>query len=124
MAKNAIGTGALLIALTMWGLAVGGYVHFTQFIPAVLGLLIAVFGLVARDEKKRKHAMHGAVLLGLFGVLGAVPFIAKLPAALRHDPSVTRPMAVYSSTGMFLICLVFVVMCVQSFTAARKSGAV
>ncbi|MCH7603945.1 MAG: hypothetical protein IIB54_14375, partial [Planctomycetes bacterium] len=66
----------------------------------------------------RKHAMHGAVLLGLLGFVGA---LMRPVMKLFGEEPFELNMAVGSQLAMAAICLVFVVLCVRSFIAARKS---
>ncbi len=103
-----------------------GYVHgvmndkasFTAFIPAAFGLIIVILGLVAQaKESLRKHLMHGAVVVGLLGFLvPAGRLISKLS-------ELTLSAAVVSQLVMALLCLVFVLLCVRSFIAARRKTA-
>jgi heme A synthase len=96
--------------------------HPTALIPAAFGLLLVVFGAMARDEKKRKMAMHIAVVVGLLGFLGTVSGLASLPAVISGGP-VERPMAVVSKSIMAILMLVYVALCVKSFINARRSRA-
>jgi hypothetical protein len=119
MAKIATAIGILLIVVSLVFRLALGVTHFTVFIPAALGVLILICGLVARDESKRKHAMHGAAGLALLGVLGSAPIAAGLPAALNGTSK--RPLASIESALLLVICLVFLALCVNSFIAARRS---
>jgi hypothetical protein len=89
----------------------------TALIPAGVGLLLLVCGLIARNDRLRKHAMHAAVVVGLLGFLAAV---GRLGMVLARGG---RPTAL-SGTSLGLMALltgVFVVMCVRSFIAARRA---
>jgi hypothetical protein len=119
MAKIAIAIGTLLLVLALAFFLLTGASHFTALIPAGIGIPILVCGLIARDESKRKHAVHGAVVFGLLGVLGSASRAFKLPVILRGAPGDLLP--VYESAAMFIICLVFVILCVNSFIAARRA---
>ena len=108
-------------------LGLGGYfgtgmVSLTALIPAAFGLLLAVFGAMARDDKKRKMAMHIAVTVGLLGFLGTVPGLLKI-GALLSGGEVARPAAVVSQSIMAVLMAVYVAMCVKSFIDARKKRA-
>ena len=63
--------------------------------------------------------MHGAVLLALLGLLGTLSSPAKLPALL--DGTAERPAAVLAQVLTLLCSLIFVVLSVQSFIAARRA---
>ena len=118
MANITIIIGLLLIALGAGGYYGGGQPSMTAMIPAFFGLPIALLGVVALKEKLRKHAMHGAVLLGLLGFVGA---LMRPVMKLFGEEPFELNMAVGSQLAMAAICLVFVVLCVRSFIAARKS---
>ena len=122
MAIAAIVTGALLVLS-----GVGFYVgisphHFTALIPAVLGIIIFVLGLLARNEKIRRHAMHGAMLFGLIGFLGSLMGIPSWINMLQGKPTF-RPQAAQEQLLMFIICGVFLIMCINSFVKARRAPA-
>jgi hypothetical protein len=95
-----------------------------------------MLGFVANteDRKRRMLAMHIAVTVGLLGFLGTIPgliAIARFAAGSAQDAanhmqvgsiSVARRAAeVQSATN--LLCLIFVVLCVRSFIAARRARA-
>lgn len=115
-----IGYGALLIALGVIGYIASGAASVTALIPAFFGLPVVVLGALALKENIRMHAMHGAVLIGLLGFLGA---LRGVPDALRVlvGGEVERPAAAVSQGIMALASLVFVVLCVQSFIQARRN---
>ena len=128
MAKTAIATGALLTALGLGFYfldaqnATGGKgPSVTALIPTFIGLLIAALGLVARDENKRKQAMHFAAALGLFGVLGSLMSVRKWPQLLTGQV-VERPLAAWEQMLMFLICAAFLAACIKSFREARRKA--
>ena len=122
MATTTIGFGVVLILLGLGGYFGTGRVSLTALIPAAFGLLLAVFGAMARDDKKRKMAMHIAVTVGLLGFLGTVPGLLKI-GALLSGGEVARPAAVVSQSIMAVLMAVYVAMCVKSFIDARKKRA-
>ena len=96
-----------------------GKVSPTALIPAFIGGVLAVCGLLAFNDKFRKHAMHLAAVVGLVGALGGfMPLIRQYSKTGEFDP--TKPSAV-SGMLMILICAVFVGMCVNSFIQAKKA---
>lgn len=120
MAKIAIVFGVVLIALGLGGYFLTGMQSWTAMIPAFFGAALAVLGAVALDPAKRKHAMHAAAALGVLGFAGSVPGVIKAFKWLGGtEPA--RPAAVISQSIMAGLMLVFVVMCVQSFVAARRA---
>jgi hypothetical protein len=74
--------------------------------------------VLARNEAMRKHAMHGAVLVGLLGFLGSARGLLQLPV-LMSGGEVARPAAVIAQSVMAILMLLFVVLCVRSFINAR-----
>lgn len=121
MANTTILFGVLLILLGAGGYVGSGMTSPTALIPAVFGLLLIVAGAITRNEARRKHAMHGAAMVGLLGFLGSASGLLQLPA-LMSGGEVARPMAVWSKSAMAALCLVFVGLCVKSFIDARRSG--
>lgn len=91
----------------------------TTLIPVAFGLPILVCGVIARSEKYRMHAMHGAALFGILGTLGGLgmglPKIGQLLGGTAE-----RPLAIVLQLLLGVVCLIFVTLCVQSFIQARK----
>jgi hypothetical protein len=123
MSKLAIAFGVLLVAL---GLGLGIYVYGfkpaeehspTAFIPAAFGAALVICGLIARNEKMRMHAMHFAALVGLAGCI--MPLARAIPKLLSDQPY--HRSAVYGQLAMGIISGLFVVLCVNSFIAARRA---
>lgn len=127
MAKVAIGFGAILIVLAGWGYTVGikvtGEAHPTALIPAYFGLALAWCGVFAMRKGGEKRAlwMHVAVTLGLVGFLfpGTMAILETMKA--HGGPLGPHAVAVEAQGAMAAICLVFVLLCVRSFIAARKA---
>ena len=63
--------GALLTLLGLAGYAGSGQASKTALIPAGFGAVLAALGLAGRSEGLRRHAMHGAAVVGLLGALGS-----------------------------------------------------
>ena len=125
MAWNTILCGALLVMLGVTGYFNGtpnaetGELPKTALIPAYIGGVLVLCGLLAFTDKIRKHVMHLAAMVGVFGFLGGfMPLIRQASKGLDFDP--TAPAA---RTGllMSLVCAVFVGLCVKSFIDARKA---
>ncbi len=94
----------------------------TAFIPAAFGVLLLICGAIGLQPEKRKQAMHIAAGIGLLGFVAGVARLGmKLPAILSGDP-ISNPRAVLFSGLMGLICLVYVIMSVRSFIAARQQS--
>ncbi|MCY7347059.1 MAG: hypothetical protein LH614_12660 [Pyrinomonadaceae bacterium] len=122
MPSTSIFCGVLLILLGVFGYGYGmlnDNASPTALIPAVFGVLLIVFGALARSrENLRRHLMHAAVVVGLLGFLATVSSFFKIPALLAGTAE--RPAAVITQAVMAVICLVFVILCVKSFIDARR----
>ena len=118
MTNTSIGFGSALVLLGLGGYFATGAEHPTALIPAAAGILLIVFGLLARNPNLRMHAMHGAALIGLLGFFGSVSGLPQLVKLIAGD-SVARPVAAVSRSIMAVLCLAFVVLTVRSFVAAR-----
>ena len=121
MAKLTIAFGVLLILLGAGAFLIVGH-HPHTLIPAAFGLLLAIFGALANtpDPKRRMLFMHIAVTLGLLGFLGTIPGFIGI-ARIWDGHMVERPDAAKVQALMGSICLVFVLLCVRSFIAARRN---
>ncbi len=122
MPSTAVGCGLALILIGIagyvWGM-LDGKASITALIPAFFGLVIALLGAFARsNESLRKHLMHGALLVALLGF--AIPAFRLL----SNLSGITFSPAVISQAAMALICLIFLILGIQSFVNARRSGAV
>jgi hypothetical protein len=116
MAPIAILFGVLL---TLLG---GGYFVYTgmglekitSLIPAFFGIPLVVLGVIARSEKLRMHAMHGAALLALVGF--AMPAFMVIKGLIGGDEFGTSKQ---EQAAMAVLCLIFLGLCVKSFIDAR-----
>jgi FtsH-binding integral membrane protein len=117
--------GGLLVAVGVMGYTgqepnpETGKVSMTALIPAFVGGLLVVLGLLALKDGLRKHAMHFAAMVGLVGAVGGfMPLVRQYSKTGSLD--LTKPSAV-SGWLMILICAVFVGLCVNSFIQARRA---
>jgi hypothetical protein len=88
----------------------------TALIPAGLGALLVILGLLANKPGLRKHAMHLAVILGL---AGCVAGLARLVPKLISGEVKLLPGACLSI--MIVVCAAFVGLCINSFIQARRA---
>jgi len=119
MASTTIALGVILIVVGLAGYFLTGMVSVTALIPAVFGLVIALAGLLARDERRRKHAIHGAVVVALLGFLGTVRGLIAIGGVF--DGTAERPAAVIAQAVMALLTLGYLILAIRSFVAARRS---
>ena len=109
----------LYIALGLGGFFLTGAVHKTALIPAAIGAILLVLGLLAGNEKLRMHVMHAALLIGLLALLGTVSSLFKLPAAI--DGTAARPGAVFAQAATAVLSVVYLALGVRTFIAARRA---
>jgi hypothetical protein len=117
MAFYAILFGALLILLgpLLYLLSDPAHQSFTAFIPSGFGVALLQLGLIARNDRYRMHAMHGAALLGLIGF--AIPAFMVIRSLAGGADFV--PVRHGGQIAMAVLCLIFVALCVKSFIDAR-----
>ena len=88
-------------------------------IPASFGVLLLVCGVVGLKETARKHAMHGAAMVG---TLGALLTIGKGSFDL-YKLATQQELNLRAMTFVWLmaiVCAIFVGLCIKSFRDARK----
>lgn len=124
MAKTTICFGVVLILLGIFGFVATGSHAPTALIPALVGLLLAILGFLSLtdDAKKRMLYMHIAVTLGLLGFLGTAKSIYDY-IRLIQGMQFPHPIAVEEKAAMAFLLLIFVLLCVRSFVAARRARA-
>ncbi len=108
----------IFIALGLGGFFLTGAQHKTALIPAGIGAVLLILGLLGGKESLRMHVMHAALLVGLLAFLGTAPGLLKLPAAIGGTAE--RPGAVYAQTLTAIVALVYLALGVRSFIAARR----
>jgi hypothetical protein len=124
MAKVTLVFAALLIALGLVGFLGTGSIHRTALIPAELGVLLGISGLLAMSpsESRRKQFMHINVTVGLVGCVGGAiealrGYLHATSAGLQPDQA-----ALASKLTMSGLLLIYVLLCVRSFIAVRRAG--
>ena len=111
----------LYIALGLGGFFLTGAVHKTALIPAAIGVVLLVLGLLGGRENLRMHVMHAALLIGLLAFLGTAKGLFTLPAAFAGTAE--RPNAIYAQAATALLSVVYLGLGVRSFIAARRARA-
>jgi uncharacterized membrane protein (UPF0136 family) len=115
MASTTVAFGLLLTLLGLAGYFLTGTSSVTALIPAFLGVILIVLGILARADHVRKHAMHAAATVALLGFVGALFSLLRTPIGLRPA------MAVLSQAATVLLTGVFLALCVRSFIDARRA---
>lgn len=118
MAKVTIVFAILLIALGLAGYFGTGAAHPTALIPTWWGVALGIGGLLAisPSESRRKIFMHINVTVGLLGFIGAL--VVAIQGYMAPSPDMIAFAAKLTMAGLLLI---YVILCVRSFIAARRS---
>ena len=125
MAIPTIIIGALLIAVGLYGHFTGhpdanGNISPTALIPAWIGLALCMLGAIAFNEKARKHVMHLAAMVGLLALIGDGVQLVRTLLNTQAEPDV-RQLKLVSMSATFVLCAVFLALCIRSFINARKN---
>ena len=126
MAKVTLVFALLLAILGLVGFTATGSLHPTALIPLWIGLALGIFGVLAhsKSESRRKLFMHVNVTIGLLAFLGGAVeairgYVHASSAGVAPDMT-----ALASKLTMAGLMLIYVLLCVRSFIAARRSGKV
>ena len=124
MARLTIFFGIILILLGVLTYMGTGSMYPTSLIPAYFGVLLGIFGWLARtaDMKKRMLNMHIAVTIGLLGFLGTAKSIYDY-IQMKRGVQFKLPLAVDEKAAMAMLLLIYVLLCVKSFIDARRARA-
>jgi hypothetical protein len=123
LAKVTIVFAVLLIALGMVGYFGTGAQYATALIPAWFGVALGFGGLLAisPSESRRKLFMHINVTIGLIGFLGGASEAIRGYLHAVHSGHQPDQIALASKLAMAGLMLVYVILCVRSFIAARRA---
>lgn len=126
MAKVTLVFALLLVLLGVAGYVGTGSLHPTALIPTWIGLALGIFGFLAisPNEGRRKLFMHVNVTIGLVGFLGGA---VEAVRGYMHATSAGMPpdmIALASKATLAGLMLIYVILCVRSFIAARRAGKV
>jgi hypothetical protein len=121
MPRTAIVFGFLLIVLASIFFWATGHNHPTALIPGGVGMLLMLLGLAAQNAEGKRRAlwMHIAVTLGLLGFLGTAKAIFQT-VEIFQGMTLPHPPAIEEKAAMSIACLIFTLLCVRSFLAARR----
>jgi fucose 4-O-acetylase-like acetyltransferase len=122
MAKITVLFGVLLIILGAASFILTGHKFPTSLIPAAFGILLVIFGSMAETPETRRRMlfMHIAVTVGLLGFLATAPALFSA-WQLFKGKLFPYPAAIEEKAAMSVLLLIYVVLCVRSFIAARRS---
>ncbi len=91
----------------------------TALIPTFVGIVLLVLAFVARNDKARKHALHVVMVVALLGAIGSLRNMMGLGELFAGTAS--APVAVISSTIMFVLLLALLIAGIRTFIAARRA---
>jgi len=123
MSGISIISGILLVVIGAAGYIYGmnsGTASVTALIPAFFGIVLIACGAIGTvAEGMRKHLMHLAVVVALLGFILTAGRLGMKAATGRLE----TPPAGISQRAMAAVCLVFVVLAIRTFAAARSARA-
>lgn len=119
MPKLTFITGAILVIV-----GVAGYVfsltnntdHWTALIPAIIGAVLLISGAIAL--KNLMAGIHIALLFALIGAAGMIMPLMNLGALFAGEAE--RPAAVIAALISLIVLVIYLILGVRSFVAARR----
>jgi hypothetical protein len=118
MVNTTLGYGLCLTLIGVLGYLGSGRASPTALIPAAIGTLLLICGVLARNEKLRMHAIHGALVIALLAILGTASGVwGLLKWALGTPPQ--YPLAVVARVLTLGLSVGYLVLGIRSFRAAR-----
>ena len=124
MAKLTVVFGVVLILLGGVSFVLTGHKFPTSLIPVAFGILLVTFGQMAESPEPRRRMlfMHIAVTVGLLGFLGTAQALFQA-FQLFKGKLFPYPAAIEEKAAMAVLMLIYVLLCVRSFVAARRARA-
>lgn len=116
MPRVTIILGVILIVLGAISYFATGMASWTALIPAILGVVLLVCGIIGL--RSPKLGIHIALVIALLGIAGTFMNVMKLGSLFAGTAE--RPAAVIVSTITFVLLIVYIVLGVRSFIAARR----
>ena len=123
MAKVTLVFAVLLIILGLIGFIGTGSIHYTALIPTWIGVVLGICGALAlsSDPKRRMLFMHISVTVALIVFLGAASELIRGTLHAHAVGTVPNANATGSKIALAVLLLVYVILCVRSFIAARRA---
>ena len=109
--------GILMIIIGVAGYVIGGAVHYTAFIPALLGLIALIAAFSPLKRSATGIALVGIVIAAL-ALFGSASALADIPAAWGGDPAI-NPVAVYARS-ITAVLSAAIILCMVSFWLRRN----
>ena len=129
MPRYTIITGLFRILLGAYGYL--SYDSVTVLIPAFIGFLIMVFGILAVNEKRRRMFIHLAIVIAVIGLSASIKSVLSIPGLIEcssiGDGTIEncslflRPLAELFKSLMAIILLPYFFVSIAFFVKARLS---
>lgn len=116
MPKLTFITGAILVVVGVVGYVATSFASMTALIPSVVGVLLLISGAIAL--KNLMAGIHIALLFALLGALGMIMPLMNLGDLLAGEAE--NPGAVISAIVTVIVLVVYLILGVRSFLAARR----
>ena len=116
MPRITLGLGGVLVAVGVIAYIASSFASWTALIPAILGAILLICGLIAL--KNQKVGIHIALAVAILGILGTVMNVMQIGALIAGEAE--RPAAVITSIITFVLLIIYVILGVRSFIAARR----
>ncbi|MBE1515520.1 hypothetical protein [Nesterenkonia halotolerans] len=108
--------GGLLLAVGIIGYVATSFASMTALLPSVVGVLLLISGAIAK--KNTKLGVHIALVIALLGALGMIMPLTNLGELFAGESE--NPGAVISALITVIVLVVYIVLGVRSFIAARR----
>ena len=116
MPRVTIGLGAILIALGIISYIATGFASWTALIPAILGAIVLICGLIAL--KSVRVGIILGLIVAVLGVLGTAMNVMQLADVFTGDAE--RPTAVIVSTITFLLLIIYAIMAIRALVTSGR----
>ena len=129
MARYTLITGLLLVLLGLYGYF--SYNTITVLIPAFIGTLIACFGFMAFNEKRKRLFIHIAIVVVVVGLSASAKSLPSIPGLIDcfnnpaldivSCPKFQRPLAELFKSIMSLVLIPYMLVSITFFIKSRLS---
>ena len=129
MARYTLITGLLLVLLGLYGYF--SYNTITVLIPAFIGTLIALFGFMAFNEKRKRLFIHIAIVVVVVGLSASAKSLPSIPGLIDcfnnpaldivSCPKFQRPLAELFKSIMSLVLIPYMLVSITFFIKSRLS---
>ena len=129
MARYTLITGLLLVLLGLYGYF--SYNTITVLIPAFIGTLIALFGFMAFNEKRKRLFIHIAIVVVVVGLSASAKSLPSIPGLIDcfnnpaldivSCPKFQRPLAELFKSVMSLVLIPYMLVSITFFIKSRLS---